>query len=271
MSGISAARGLDRRSLFLAGAAGALAPFAPNLSCALAQPAPTAGNPGHYHFRIGDIRATVVSDGTLTGSPRIYAGNAPAEDLKRALTENFLPADTFTLNLNVLLLQVGGRKILVDTGAGGTFGPSGGRIVANLAAIGVRPEQIDAIVVTHIHPDHVGNLRREDGLAAFPNAAVHLPEADWTFFVRNDPDLSHLPMDAEFRRRFVANIKRSVEPITRTALLYTPGSELLPGLTTLPAAGHTPGMSALLVHSGSDQLLITSDAAYNPLLNMENP
>ncbi len=79
MSGISAARGLDRRSLFLAGAAGALAPFAPNPSCALAQPAPTAGNPGHYHFRIGDIRATVVS----AGLSRAVRASMPATPLRR--------------------------------------------------------------------------------------------------------------------------------------------------------------------------------------------
>jgi glyoxylase-like metal-dependent hydrolase (beta-lactamase superfamily II) len=77
-------------------------------------------------------------------------------------------------------------------------------------------------------------------------------------------------MNDDFRRRFIANIKRSVEPIARTVVLYRPGTELLPGVTTIAADGHTPGMSALLVHSGRDQLLVTADAAYDPLLNMEN-
>ena len=265
----TAAAHIDRRALLLAGAAGALVPFAAGRHAAMAQQAP--GNAGTYGFHIGDLKATVVSDGTLTGSPRIYAGDAPADALDRVLGRAFLPTDNFVLNLNALLLEIGGnRKVLIEAGAAQTFGPTGERLVANLAAIGVRPDDIDAIVVTHAHPDHVGNLRRDDGGAAFPNAAVHIPEADWAFFVRNEPDLSRLPMNDDFRRRFIASIKRSVEPISKTVVLYGPGAELLPGVATIAAGGHTPGMSALLIHSGRDQLLVTADAAYDPLLNMEH-
>jgi len=262
---------LDRRSILAGAAAGTLLPLAFNAAPAVAQPAPPSANPGHYRFRIGDIRATVVSDGNLAGNPRIYAGDAPADDLHRALTGAFLPTASFTLNLNTLLLEVGNRKVLVDAGAGGTMGPDGGRVFANLAAAGVGPGDIDVIVVTHTHPDHVGNLRRDDGLPAFPRAVVHVPEPDWRFFVVNDPDLSRLPMDADFRSRFIAAVKRSVEPIAAEVVRYTPGAELLPGIATIPAGGHTPGMSAVLVHSGRDQLLVTSDAAYSPLLNIEHP
>ena len=257
---------LNRRTVFAAGAA-ALVPMA--LPAPALGQAARPGNPGCYRFRIGEIRATVVSDGTLIGNPQLLAGNPPAEELQRALGDAFRPADKMTLNLNTLLLEAGGRKVLVEAGAAQTMGPNGGGVFANLAAIGVRAEEIDAIVITHTHPDHVGNIRGADGGPAFPNAAVHLPETDWDFFVRNDPDLSRLPMSADFRQRFIANIKRSLEPVARTAVLYQPGKELLPGVTTIAAGGHTPGMAALLIHSGADQLLVTSDAAYDPLLNME--
>lgn len=262
---------LDRRVLLGAAVAGPLLPFPGNAPAAAAQPLRPSTNSGCYHFRIGDIPAVVVSDGTLAGNPRIYAGDAPHEDLNRVLAGAFLPTNTFTLNLNTLLLEVAGRRVLIEAGAGTTMGPNGGRVFANLAAVGVAPADIDSIVVTHTHPDHVGNLRGEDGRPAFPNAAVHLPVPDWDFFIRNDPDLSRLPMDADFRTRFIGNIRRSVEPIAANVSLYTPGAELMPGIATIPAGGHTPGMSAVLVHSGRDQLLVTSDAAYSPLLNMERP
>jgi len=259
---------VDRRRLLIGSAASIVLGQAP----ARAQQATAAPvNAGTYGFQIGEIRATVVSDGTISGNPRIYASTASQEDLQRALTEAFLPIDSFSLNLNALLLDIGGRKVLVEAGAAQTFGPQGGRLFANLASIGVRPNDIDVVVVSHTHPDHVGNLKREDGSAAFPKATVHVPAADWVFFVTGEPDLSRLPMNEEFRRRFIANIKSSVEPIAKTAVLYNPGGEILPGLTVLPASGHTPGMSALLVHSGREQLLITADAAYSPLLNLENP
>lgn len=260
---------ISRRLLLAGSTAGAMTPLL-GMPAAIAQtPAPRT-NSGHYRFRIGDIKATVVSDGTLSGNPRIYASTAPAEELGRTLSDAFLPTDTFRLNLNTLLLEIGDRRILIEAGAAQTLGPDGGHLFRNLAAIGVEPEHIDAIVITHTHPDHVGNLSRADGSSAFPKAAVYIPEDDFAFFIRNEPDLSRLPMPEDFRRAFIANIKRSVAPVGRFAVLYRPGSELLPGITTVPAGGHTPGMSAILVHSGAQQLLITSDAAYSPLLNIDN-
>ena len=103
-----------------------------------------------------------------------------------------------------------------------------------------------------------------------PRRRCYIPEDDWTFFIRNEPDLSRLPMPEDFRRAFIANIKHSLAPIAKSACCFRPGSELLPGVTTIAAGGHTPGMSAILIHSGRQQLLITSDAAYSPLLNIDH-
>ncbi len=80
-----------------------------------------------------------------------------------------------------------------------------------------------------------------------------------------------MPVPEEFRRRFGAAIKRSVEPIAKNVQLYEAGAEIVPGLTTIAAAGHTPGMVSFLVHSGRDQLLLTADLAYHPVVNIDRP
>jgi len=230
-----------------------------------------AGNAGYYRFRVGDVTATVVSDGLIGGTPRIYADDAPESELREVLRRAFLSLDRLTLNLNTLLIETGGRRILVEAGAGQTMGPNGGRVFANLAALGLAPRDIDVVVISHTHPDHVGNLRAADGGKAFPRATVFAPKADWDFFVRGEPDLSYMPVPEDFRRRFGTAIKRSVEPVASEVQFYEAGSEIVPGLTAVAAAGHTPGMAAFLVHSAKDQLLLTADLAYHPVVNIDRP
>ncbi|WP_454020013.1 MBL fold metallo-hydrolase [Azospirillum sp. Marseille-Q6669] len=266
---------LNRRRIMLSAVVGASTLFVPGGGGASAQPTPTptpaTGNAGHYRFRVGDISATVLSDGVIGGPPRVYASDAPEAELQEVLRRAFLPTDHMTLNLNTLLIDTGGRRILVEAGAGATMGPNGGRIFQNLASIGLGPADIDAIVISHTHPDHVGNLRTANGGRAFPRATVFVPRADWDFFVRNDPDLSYMPVPQDFRLRFAAAIKSSLEPVREDVELYEAGAEIVPGLTTIVASGHTPGMATFLVHSGNDQLLLTADLAYHPVVNVDNP
>ncbi|MFF0950299.1 MBL fold metallo-hydrolase [Rhizobium leguminosarum] len=232
---------------------------------------PDARNVGYYRFRVGRIKATVLSDGVIGGPPTVYANDAPEAELQEVLRRAFLPTDHMTLQLNTLLLEVGDRRILLEAGAGATMGPNAGRVFDNLAAIGLDAGDIDTIVVSHTHPDHVGNLSTSEGKKAFPNATVYAPRADWDFFVRNNPDLSYMPVPRDFRDRFAAAIKRSVEPIAKDIELYEAGAEIVPGLTTIAAPGHTPGMATFLVHSGNDQLLLTADLAYHPVVNIDHP
>ncbi|MBU1314407.1 MAG: MBL fold metallo-hydrolase [Alphaproteobacteria bacterium] len=265
---------LKRRAVMLSAVVGASSMFVTggdDGANAQTATAPASANAGHYRFRVGEISATVLSDGVIGGPPRVYASDAPEAELQEVLRQAFLPTDHMTLNLNTLLIETGGRRVLIEAGAGTTMGPNGGRIFANLAAIGLGPEDIDTIVISHTHPDHVGNLRTADGGKAFPRATVFLPRADWDFFVRTDPDLSYMPVPEEFRLHFAAAIKSSLEPVMNDVELYEAGAEIVPGLTTIVAAGHTPGMATFLVHSGDDQLLLTADLAYHPVVNIDNP
>ncbi|WP_421700613.1 MBL fold metallo-hydrolase [Ancylobacter sp.] len=266
---------LNRRAIMLSAVTGVSSLVVPAIggsSSAMAQAAPAlGGNSGCYRFRVGDIQATVLSDGVIGGPPRVYASDAPETELQEVLRRAFLATDHMTLNLNTLLIETGGQRILIEAGAGKTMGPNGGRLFENLAAIGLGPADINVIVVSHTHPDHVGNLRTADGGRAFPRATVFAPKADWDFFVRTDPDLSYMPVPQDFRVRFAAAIKNSLEPVRNNVALYEAGAEIVPGLTTIEASGHTPGMATFLVHSGNDQLLLTADLAYHPVINVDRP
>ncbi|MFP5077581.1 MBL fold metallo-hydrolase [Rhizobium sp. YIM 134829] len=265
---------LKRRTIMLSAAGGVAALFgSAGTGIGEAQEAAPAmlRNAGVYRFRVGDITATVLSDGVIGGPPRVYASDAPEAELREVLRRAFLAEDHMVLNLNTLLIETGGRRILIEAGAGKTMGPNGGQLFENLAVIGLGPADIDTIVISHTHPDHVGNLRAADGGKAFPRATVHVPKADWDFFVRTEPDLSYMPVPPEFRARFGAAIKASLAPIGKDVEVYEAGVEIVPGLTSIPAEGHTPGMATFLVHSGKDQLLLTADLAYHPVVNVDHP
>lgn len=260
-----------RTAVTAAGTAALLLGGSPRSRAAAQAVASPTGNVGHYRFQVGDITATVLSDDVISGPPRVYAIDAPEAELQEALRRAFLPTDYLTLDLNTLLIETGGGSILLEPGAGQTMGPNGGRLFANLAAIGLTPAEIDVVVMSHTHPDHVGHLRAADGGRAFPRATIFAPRADWAFFLRGEPDLSYMPVPEDFRRRFAAAIKRSVEPVANGVGLYEAGVEIVPGLSTIAAPGHTPGMAAFLVHSGTDQLMLTTDLAYHPVVNVDRP
>lgn len=266
---------INRRKIMLSAVAGASGAFLggtlPRSLAAQAAPTGLIGNAGHYRFAVGDISATVLSDGIIGGPPTVYAGDAPETELEEVLRRAFLQTDFMTLNLNTLLLEIGGRRVLLEAGAGTTMGPNGGRLFENLRALGLSPEDIDVVVISHTHPDHVGNLRTADGGRAFPRATVMAPRADWAFFVEGEPDLSYMPVPEDFRQRFAANIKQSVQPYLQDIELYEAGTEILPGLMTIAAPGHTPGMATFLVHSGDHQVLLTADLAYHPVVNIDQP
>ncbi len=118
---------LNRRAIMLSAVAGASSVLIPSLGGsgrANAQAASSvSSNAGHYRFRVGDISATVLSDGVIGGPPRVYASNAPEAELQEVLRQAFLPTDHMTLNLNTLLIETGGRRILDRGWRGQDHGP----------------------------------------------------------------------------------------------------------------------------------------------------
>ncbi len=265
-----------RDALKIAGAAGVMAalPWSGMPVAEAAAPSlkgPQAG--GYYRFAIGEIVAIVVSDGDLNFKPiqPTLAPEASKEELDGMLRSAFLPTDRLTLDVNTLLLKIGGELVLVDTGAGGLFGPTLGKQRERLSAAGVRPEQVTAVVLTHAHGDHFGGLLDGAGKPVFPNAAYFASKTEVDYWTGPDPDMSKLRIPEENKKVFAANAKRYIGAIKDRLTPVSAGQKILPGMEVLSAPGHTPGHIALLVSSGKEALLNAADTVHHHILMFAHP
>jgi glyoxylase-like metal-dependent hydrolase (beta-lactamase superfamily II) len=204
--------------------------------------------------KVGDIQVTTVSDGILNATLNNFVGITQAE----AERMSGLPADgPVPLAVNAFLLTFNGKRALIDAGSSSTMGPTLGKLPDNLRAIGVAPETIDFVLLTHIHPDHSNGLVDEAGGANFPNGNVIVNREDLRFWVEREPHAS----DNEFRQRNMAAARRAFAPYRERVRAVSSG-EVLPGITGHPQPGHTPGHTGWLIASGGDALLVWGDIVH---------
>ena len=144
---------------------------------------------GVHRLSVGDLEVTAISDGHFD-LPVNLMPKADMEEVNRLQKENYYPVgETMRGGVNTYVVNSADRTMLVDTGANGVFGPDGfpvGDMPKNLAAAGISPDSIDAIYLTHMHPDHLGGLLAPDGKPAFPNASLHVHQKDWEFWMSED-------------------------------------------------------------------------------------
>ena len=233
-------------ALKIAGAAGVMAalPWSGIPEAEAAAPAlkgPQAG--GYYRFAIGDIEAIVISDGGLSFQPiqPTWAPEASKEELEGMLRSAFLPTDRLNLDVNTLLLKIGGELVLVDTGAGNLFGPTLGKMAERLAAAGVQPAQVTAVVISHAHGDHFGGLLDGAGKPVFPNAAYFASKTEVDYWTGPDPDMSKLRVPEENKKVFAANAKRYFGAIKDRLTLVSAGQKILPGAGSRERPRSHPG------------------------------
>ncbi len=228
-------------------------------------PAPTSQIPGVYHRRIGDIVVTALSDGYLDGDLSVLRGIDPAVGEAEMATV-FQPARR--TSVNTFVVHAGGRTALIDTGSGTYLGPTAGWLGRNLNAAGIEPSAIDTVLLTHMHPDHSAGLsNRETGERLFPNAELAMHE--------NEP--GHWADDSAMNRAterekllFFQAGRDQIAPYRNAMRLFQAG-EVFPGVTALPAHGHTPGHTAYLIASGDRSLLIWGDTVHVPDIQVAHP
>src|SRR6476619_8001964 len=261
---------LDRRTLLCAGSAAAavgaaaLAPTAPALARA-----PQAGEqaqPGFYRFKLGSIEITVISDGTLA-FPAETLWLDRAEDARGLLTSTFQPSSPVGLQINTMLVNTGDKLVLIDAGCGvDKFQKTTGGLIGNLAAAGYAPDDIDMILFTHAHFDHLWGISdHENASLLFPSAEFVASETEVAFW--SDPALPGKVPAKQQPLVTQANLKLA-SPRLR---LIKAGAEVSPGVTTVDTAGHTPGHMSVHINSGREEMLLTGDVVADTAISVLHP
>lgn len=218
--------------------------------------------PAWYRFRVGQFECTVVSDGNIdtTGAGPLFPHTDPAEVEKAKLAVCPPNHSSHWLAQNVLVVNTGERIVLVDCGMGRldpTFQPHAGKLLENMGQAGLHPDDVDFILLTHLHADHSGGLVTPDGSRTFPNARLVIDPAD----MPTGPPSSQPPQGDMERVAYLAH--KSVQAYLDDFVPAHQLSELIDGFTTIPTPGHTPGHCSYQVESNGDSLLVVGDLAHD--------
>lgn len=213
--------------------------------------------------QIGEFSITAISDGYLSASLDLLSNIDPTEASK--LQQDAGVSDPSAIHINCYLVRGRGRTILIDAGAGG-FKQWGGKLQENLALAGVQPADIDTILLTHAHPDHVGGLLDSSGEAAFPDAELVIHQREVSFW-EDDGNLSRVSERARGNFLLARKAFDQYREKTRTFI----DSEVLPGISAMPLLGHTAGHSGYRIESHDRSLLVWGDIVHFPQIQIARP
>ncbi|GIX09631.1 MBL fold metallo-hydrolase [Elioraea sp.] len=252
---------LDRRHALAAALAAPAVVSAARLRAAAPQARRQA--PGFYRLKVGDYEVTVVNDG-INRRPNPGEGfvrNADKAAVEAALARDFLPTGHLDITFNITFVNTGRELILFDTGTGGNLAPTAGTMWENMQAAGIAPAQVDKIVFSHFHGDHVSGLVSREGQPRFPNAELIVPEAEWTFWMGERAPQQPAAM---VKSRFAPYPAERIRRVASDA-------EVAPGIRGIPTFGHTPGHTTWSVQSGNGTLIVLGDVTNHPTINLRNP
>ena len=247
-------------------AAGAALGIAP-LTVSAAAPMVKTSAPGYYRMMLGDFEVTALSDGTVQLPVAKLLGNTTPAKVDQALARVALrsPLDT---SVNGYLINTGDKLVLVDTGAAGLFGPTLGKLAANLKAAGYQPEQVDEIYLTHMHPDHVGGLMAGEKMV-FANATVRADQRDADLWL-SQANLDKAPADS---KGFFQGAMASLNPYVKAGKFksFSGNTDLVTGVRAVAAAGHTPGHTVYVVESKGQKLALWGDLMHVAAVQFDHP
>jgi glyoxylase-like metal-dependent hydrolase (beta-lactamase superfamily II) len=267
---------LTRRTMLGGAAAAGAATLAASLPSSTQAAAPLGGNqaPGWYRYKVGSTEVTVATDGVNRFKfPDGFVANRNRDQVNAALAAAYLqPApDMIAIPYCPCAVNTGSRLVVIDTGTGeANFARSkgaAGQFHANLKASGIDRNQVDVVIISHIHGDHINGLLTADNKPAFPNAEIMVPAPEWKYFI-DDGEMSRQTSDR--MKSVFAGFRRVFDALGRKVTQYEAGKELVPGITSVATHGHTPGHMSHIVSSGNSKVYIQADVTNLPIF-VRNP
>ncbi|AYC19739.1 putative quorum-quenching lactonase YtnP [Dickeya dianthicola] len=227
--------------------------------------------PGYYRMALGDkVTVTAFYDGPVYLKTAVLQGGK-GMDFDGLLREMAVPTtkDGVQTSVNAYLVQQKGRMTLIDSGASDCFGETLGNLVSNIKASGVSPDDVDAVIVTHMHPDHACGATNPDGTAVFKNAEFIAPKVDADYWL-SDTAASSVPKS---ERSFFKAAQRTVAPYKASGRFRTfaKGESPVPGIDSVDEAGHSPGMAGYLINGGDKKLLVWGDVVHSHAVQFKRP
>jgi glyoxylase-like metal-dependent hydrolase (beta-lactamase superfamily II) len=224
--------------------------------------------PAFYRSKLGDLEITAISDGYGV-YPKLegFVKNASVDEVRATLAEQFLPTDRIQIPFTTLVVNTGKKLVMLDTGNGDLAAPTSGVWMKNFRAAGFKPEDVDVIVLSHFHGDHINGLRLKDGTAVFPNAEIKVHETELKFWTK-DALVAGVPA---ITKNYADNVQRVFAPMMHNLTMYKWNDEVAPGITSIAAPGHTPGHSMFAIASGKERFMAVSDITNVPYLFARHP
>jgi glyoxylase-like metal-dependent hydrolase (beta-lactamase superfamily II) len=220
--------------------------------------------PGYYRLLLGDIEVICISDGILDSDLNAVVG-VSKEVCSKLFAESFFSAEP-RCSTNVFIIRSQGRTALIDTGAGPHIYTTSGKFFLNASVAGISASDIDTIIFTHIHPDHISGLLDSAGNKVFPHTQLKMARSEHSFWLSDDPParkIAHVKHEADHVVCFLTPYRHKME-------LFD-GGEVFPGVFALPLPGHTPGHTGYFVKSRGHELLIWGDVIHWPIVQFRRP